>query len=291
MNQLKTAFWLTLLTVLLLAAGKALGGQAGLMFALVFAVLANATAYFFSDSIVLGMYGARVVSEDEAPELHAIVRQIARTAQLPMPRVAVIDSAAPNAFATGRNPSHAVVAVTTGLVGLLSRDELSAVLGHEMGHVKNRDILISSIAAVLAGAISMLADMARWAFMFGSHRSSDDEEGAGNAGGALLMMFLAPVAAFLVQTAVSRSREFLADEAGARFSGKPMALARALQKLEMAATHVPLGASPATAHLFIVNPLTGGGFLSLFSTHPSTADRVEALERLAMEMGTVRLEA
>lgn len=286
MNHFKTAFWLTLMTLLFLGAGRALGGQQGLMFATVFAVFANGAAYFFSDKIVLAMYSARVVGPSEAPELHQLVSELASSAALPMPRVAIIDSPAPNAFATGRNPSHAVVAVTTGLLGMLDRDELAGVIGHELGHVQNRDILISALAAVMAGAISHLASMAQWALIFGAGRSNDDEDSGG--AGSIFLILLAPIAAMVVQMAVSRSREFLADAAGARISGRPMSLARALQKLEMMAQRVPMDASPATAHLFIVNPLSGGGMLSLFSTHPSTQERVEALQQLAMQTGSGR---
>lgn len=285
MNQFKTAFWMTLLTLLVVWAGRALGGQHGMLIALTFAIVSNLGAYFFSDSIVLAMYGAKVVSREEAPQLHSIVEQLAQAGGIPGPRIAIIDTPAMNAFATGRNPDHAVVAVTTGVLNVLTRDELAGVLGHELGHVINRDILIGSIAAVLAGVISSLASMAKWAMIFGSSRSSDSDEDS-SAGPSIFAILALPFIAFLIQGAVSRSREFLADEAGARLSGRPMALASALQKLEMAASQMPLDASPATAHMFIVNPLTGGGMLRFLSTHPTTADRIEALQRLAMQMGT-----
>ncbi len=286
MNQLKTVFWLGLLTFLLMAAGDAVGGQQGMMMALLFALFMNGTAYFFSDRIVLTMYGAREVAPGEAPELFAIVQDLCGKAGIPMPRVAVINSPTPNAFATGRNPSHAVIAVTTGIMNILDREELAAVIGHELSHVKNRDILVSSVAAVLAGAIGYLAQMGQFSLMFGGRASDDDEGGSGI--GTILMVLLAPIAAAIVQMAVSRSREYLADESGAHVSGRPLALARALQKLEMAAHRIPMHADPATAHMFIVNPLHGGGFSSLFSTHPATEDRVEALQRIAAEMGARR---
>ncbi len=279
MNQLKTVFWLTLLTLLTMAVGQALGGQMGLILALALAVVGNVSAYYFSDSLVLAAYRARVVSPAEAPELHRIVGGLCRTANLPQPRVAVIDSPTPNAFATGRNPRHAVVAVTTGLLQILDTEEVAGVLGHELAHVKNRDTLISSVAAVLAGAIAYVASMAQWALMFG-FRTDDDGDGPGPLG-ALVMALLAPLAATIIQAAVSRSREFIADQEGARISGRPLALARALQKLDAAAHQIPMNASPATAHMFIVSPLSGTTVSRLFSTHPSTQQRVEALTRMA----------
>lgn len=284
MNRMKTAVLLATLTALLLWAGQALGGQSGLMMALVFAGLMNFGAYWWSDKLVLRMYGAQEVTEAQAPALHGIVRDLARRAGIPMPRVYLIPQDAPNAFATGRSPQNAAVAVTEGLMRLVDRDELAGVLAHELGHVKNRDTLVMTVAATIAGAVSMLAQMGQWALMFGSHRSSDDGEegGHGSVLGGLLGVIVAPIAAMLIQMAISRSREFLADEAGARLTGNPLALAGALRKLEAWSRQVPMTAgSPATAHLFIVNPFTGGGLLSLFSTHPSTDARVARLEALA----------
>jgi len=284
MNRMKTAVLLATLTALLLWAGQALGGQSGLMMALVFAGLMNFGAYWWSDKIVLRMYGAQEVTEAQAPGLHSIVRDLARRAGIPMPRVYLIPQDAPNAFATGRSPQNAAVAVTEGLMRLVDREELAGVLAHELGHVRNRDTLIMTVAATIAGAVSMLAHMGQWALMFGGGRSSDEGEegGGGSMLGGLVGVIVAPFAAMLIQMAISRSREFLADEAGARLTGNPLALASALRKLEAWSRQVPMTAgSPATAHLFIVNPFTGGGLLSLFSTHPSTDARVARLEELA----------
>ena len=283
MNIFKTTFLMALLTVLFVYAGKALGGQQGMMMAFGIAILMNLFSYWFSHKIVLAMYKAKEVTEAEAPELHSIVRNLATRGGLPMPKVYIVPSPAPNAFATGRNPAHAVVAVTEGILKLLDRDELSGVIGHELSHIKNRDILIGTIAATFAGAISMLANMAQWAMIFGGgrHSSNDDERSGGGGFGAILMMLLAPLAAMLIQMAVSRSREYGADQGGARLCGNPLFLARALRKLEQGVQYVPMEAQPATAHMFIVNPLTGGGLISLFRTHPSTDDRVARLEALA----------
>jgi len=254
-----------------------------MMMAFGIAILMNLFSYWFSHKIVLAMYKAKEVTEAEAPELHSIVRNLATRGGLPMPKVYIVPSPAPNAFATGRNPAHAVVAVTEGILKLLDRDELSGVIGHELSHIKNRDILIGTIAATFAGAISMLANMAQWAMIFGGgrHSSNDDERSGGGGFGAILMMLLAPLAAMLIQMAVSRSREYGADQGGARLCGNPLFLARALRKLEQGVQYVPMEAQPATAHMFIVNPLTGGGLISLFRTHPSTDDRVARLEALA----------
>lgn len=288
MNRVKTAMLLATLTALLLWAGQALGGHSGLVMALVFAALMNFGAYWWSDKIVLRMYGAQEVSEAQAPGLHGIVRDLARRADIPMPRVYLIPQEAPNAFATGRSPQNAAVAVTEGLMRLVDRDELAGVLAHELGHVRNRDTLIMTVAATIAGAVSMLAQMAQWALIFGGGRSSDDDDGGGHPMAGLLGVLIAPIAAMLIQMAISRSREFLADEAGARLTGNPLALASALRKLEAWSRRVPMTAgSPATAHLFIVNPFTGGGLLSLFSTHPSTDARVARLEAMARG-GTLR---
>ena len=281
MNRLKTLVLLSTLTALLLWAGHAMAGQGGLMMALVFATLMNFGAYWWSDKIVLRMYGAREISEAQAPALYSLVRELVGRAGLPMPKVYLIPQAAPNAFATGRNPDHAAIAVTEGLVTLLDRQELAAVVAHELGHVQNRDTLIMTVAATIAGAVSMLANLAHFGLIFGGSRSSEgDDRGHPLAG--LLGVILAPIAAMLIQLAISRSREFLADATGARLSGNPLALASALQKLETLGRNVPMTAgSPATAHLFIVNPFSGGGLAGLFATHPSTAARIRRLEIIA----------
>lgn len=280
MNTLKTFFLLTFLTLLFIWVGGMLGGQQGMVFAFFFACVMNFGSYWFSDKIVLAMYRAKPVSEENAPELYSIVRELCRKARLPLPKIYTIPTQAPNAFATGRNPEHAVVAVTEGILEILDRDELSGVLSHELAHVKHRDILISSIAATLAGAVSMLANMARWSLMFGGMRNRDDDR-QGNPLALLATVILVPIAAMLIQLAVSRSREFDADEAGAEIDGHPERLASALQKLESSRKAIPFrGADPATAHLFIVNPLSGDFFASLFSTHPSTKERVERLLKM-----------
>jgi heat shock protein HtpX len=241
----------------------------------------NFASYWWSDRIVLWMYGAQEVTEADAPEFHALVRRLAQRAGLPMPRVYIIPTDTPNAFATGRNPDHAAVAATQGILRILTPDELEGVIGHELGHVRNRDILISTVAATMAGAIMMLARMAQWAAIFGGGRSSEDEEG-GAAGivGMLVLAILAPLAAMLIQMAISRAREYQADATGAQISRKPRALADALEKLERAATALPLDANPATAHLFIVNPLRGMSILNLFSTHPPIEERVARLRAM-----------
>ncbi len=279
MNTLKTTFLLALLTVLLVLAGGAIGGRGGMTIALVMAGVMNFVSYWFSDKIVLAMYGAREVTESESPEFYSMVRQLAAQAGLPMPRVYTIPSDTPNAFATGRNPEHAAVAATTGILRILSREELMGVMAHELSHVKNRDILISSIAATVAGAITYLAHMAQWAAMFGGGRDRDEE--GGGLLGMLVMAIVAPLAAMLIQMAISRSREYEADKGGAAVSGNPLYLASALRKLEMANRQIPMEeASPATAHMFIVNPLTGGGLMSLFSTHPPVEERIRRLESM-----------
>ncbi len=280
MNMIKTTLLLTLLTLLLIWIGGLLGGRGGMMFAFIFACVMNFSAYWFSDKMVLAMYRAKPVTEAEAPQLYRMVEEIAREASMPMPRIYRVPSQTPNAFATGRNPEHAVVAVTDGILDLLTEEELKGVLGHELAHVEHRDILISSIAATLAGAIGMLATMARWAFIFGGGRQSNNE--GNNPIGILAAAIIAPIAAMLVQMAVSRSREFHADERGARLTGNPLLLAQALQKLEAGSRRRPMeDANPATAHLFIVNPLHGGGIAKLFSTHPPIAERVARLEKMA----------
>ncbi len=285
MDTIRTTMLLGLLTGLLVLAGGAIGGQSGMTIALVMAGVMNFASYWFSDKIVLAMYGAQQITENEAPDFYALVRQLARQAGLPMPKVYIIPSETPNAFATGRNPEHAAVAATNGIMRILTRDELMGVMAHELAHVKNRDILISSIAATIAGAITYLAQMAQWAAIFGGGRS-DDDEGGGSMFGTILMAILAPIAAMLIQMAVSRSREYGADAGGAQIAGNPLHLANALRKLEMANQQIPMQqATPATAHMFIVNPLTGGGLMSLFSTHPPMEERVRRLEEMAYRPG------
>lgn len=282
MNRVKTAMLLATLTALFLWIGQAIGGQSGFMIALVFAGVMNFASYWWSDRIVLRMYHAQEVSEAQAPELYAIVRELARRSDLPMPKVYLIPEEAPNAFATGRNPQHAAVAVTAGITRLLTRDELAAVLAHELGHVKNRDTLITTVAATIAGALSMLANMAMWGMMLGGRSDDDDEGGGGGLIGGLLGIIIAPIAAGLIQMAISRSREFLADETGAHISGDPLALASALRKIERFSQQVPMhSGTPATAHLFIINPFKGVAMANLFSTHPPTEARVERLESIA----------
>ena len=288
MNGLRTTFFMTLLTLLLVFAGQAMGGPGGAKMAFIIALVMNGVSYFFSDKIVLKMYNARQVTEAESPQLYNIVADLAMRAKMPMPKVYLIESDAPNAFATGRNPQNAAVAATTGVLRILSREELTGVMAHELSHVANRDILIGSIAATVAGAISMMANMAQWAMIFGGGRSNDrDEEGNGGGGflGSLAMMIIAPLAAMLIQMAISRSREYEADASGARLSGNPLWLANALRKLHAGAQAIPMDASPATAHMFIVSPLTGGGIMSLFSTHPPMEERVARLEAMAYSRG------
>lgn len=282
MNHFKTFLLMLALTVLFILVGSAIGGKNGVVYAFILAALMNFFAYWFSDKIILHMYGAHEVSEREAPELYQIVGELVNKANLPMPKIYIMENDTPNAFATGRNPEHAAVAVTSGLMRILSREELKGVIGHELSHIKHRDILISTIAATIAGAIGMLARMAQWGAMFGYGRSDDEEEGAG--GSNLIFMIIvtviASIAAILIQMAISRSREYLADEGGAHLS-HPLSLARALEKLEMASRRIPMEANPSTAHMFIVNPLRGGGILSLFSTHPPIEERIARLEEMA----------
>jgi heat shock protein HtpX len=282
-NTLKTTLLLGLLTGLLLLFGERVGGQQGLMIAFVMTVVMNFGSYWFSDRIVLRMYGGQEVSQQEAPGLHQMVRELANTAGIPMPRVYLLPGDSPNAFATGRNPQHAAVAVTEGIVRVLSPDELRGVLAHELAHVVHRDTLISAVAATIAGVIMMLANMARWGAMFSGYRR-DDRDGEGSNPMVLLAMaIMAPLAASLIQMAISRSREFAADEAGARMAHSPFGLASALEKIAVASQRVPLlSAGPATAHLFIVNPLSGEGFARLFSTHPPTEERVRRLRALSL---------
>ena len=279
MNTLKTTFLMALLTVLVVTAGGALGGQGGMVTAFVFAVVMNGASYWFSDKIVLRMYGAKEVDRKDTPKLYRILQDLTLRAHMPMPRVYVIPQDAPNAFATGRDENHAAVAVTEGILDILTESELRGVLAHELSHVKNRDILIGTIAATMAGAISMLANIAQWGLIFGG-RSSDNREG-GNPIAALAMIILAPLAAMLVQLAISRGREYGADATGATISGDPLSLANALKKLQRGVEKIPMEANPATAHMFIVSPLTGGGLMTLFSTHPPLEERISRLEEMA----------
>lgn len=289
MNTMKTAMLMAGLAVLLMLIGGLIGGRQGVMIAFIIALAMNFFSYWFSDKIILTLYRAREVGPQEAPELYNIVHNLASRAGLPMPRVYIIPTETPNAFATGRNPEHAVVAVTEGILRILNWNELEGVLGHELGHVKNRDILISTIAATMASAIFFLADMARWSLMFGGFSRDNEDRGGGNLIVTLLMAILAPIAAMLIQAAISRSREFDADQDGAAISGRPLALASALQNIEAAVYRHPMvEASPTTAHLFIVNPLKGlkgQGLFSLFSTHPPTEERVARLQQIARQMG------
>ncbi|MEK7829144.1 MAG: zinc metalloprotease HtpX, partial [Deltaproteobacteria bacterium] len=267
------------LTAILVFAGDALGGRGGATTALVFAGIINFGAYWFSDKIVLMMYGAKQVREAEAPELYAITRDLTMKAGLPMPKVYIMENDTPNAFATGRNPGHAAVAATTGIMRLLTKEELTGVIGHELAHIQNRDILISTISATIAGAISYLAHMAQWAAMFGGSRN--DERG-GNPISLIVMMIVAPLAAMVIQMAISRSREYVADEGGAKITGNPLSLANALRKLEYGNKRIPMAVpNEATAHMFIVSPLSGGGLLKLFSTHPPIEERIKRLEAMA----------
>jgi heat shock protein HtpX len=283
MNSLKTAVLLGALTGLLILIGGYVGGRNGMFIAFIFAMGMNFFSYWFSDKIVLRMYQAQEVTPEQAPDLHRMVHDLAMKAGLPMPRVYIIPGDTPNAFATGRNEKNAVVAVTEGIMRILNREELEGVIGHELSHIKNRDILIGSIAATIAGAISMLANMAQWAAIFGGARS-DDEEGGGGFIGMIFMAILAPIAAMLIQMAISRSREYLADDGGAKVSGKPWALAGALEKLQAASQAIPMNANPSTAHMFIVNPLTGRAFMNLFSTHPPIEERVARLRSMKPRM-------
>ena len=280
MNNIKTMVLLVALTLILVWAGAALGGRQGMIVAFVFALGMNFFAYWFSDKIVLRMYGAREVTEAQAAELYGIVRRLAQKAEIPMPKVYIINGEQPNAFATGRNPAHAAVTVTSGIMSILSSDELAGVIGHELAHVKHRDILISTVAATIAGAISFLAQMAQWALIFGGGRGDDDEGGSPIA--ALAMMIIGPIAAMIIQLAISRSREYAADQGGARIAGNPRYLANALRKLSLASKKIPMDANPSTSHLFIVNPLSGGGILKLFSTHPPIEERISRLESMSL---------
>ena len=275
-NTFKTAFLLTLLTLLLMFIGRAFGGQNGMLLALGLAAVMNFISYFYSDKIALAMYRAQPVTREQLPRAYQAVERLTQKIGIPMPKIYVIPNESPNAFATGRNPQHASVAVTAGILKLLNDEELEGVLAHELGHVNNRDILISSVAATVAGAITMLASMGRWAMIFGGW-GGDREDRRGGGIGALLMLILAPIAASLIQLAVSRSREYQADATGAHFTGNPYALASALSKLDAYSRRVPMQATPSTAHLFIIQPLLGMNFGNLFSTHPPIAKRIERL--------------
>lgn len=275
MNTVKTAFLLALLTVLLVFAGRLVAGETGMYLALALAVVMNVSAYWFSDKIALRMAGARAVTEEQAPDIYRIVRRLSQGANIPMPRLYVIEQPAPNAFATGRDPEHAVVAVTAGILQIVNERELTAVLAHELGHVRNRDTLVMAVVASIAGAISLIAQMGTWSLIFGGR-----DRGA-NPIGLLIGIIALPIAAMLVQLAISRSREFGADDSGAELSQDPLALASALKKLEAYSKRVPLPVNPGVAHLFIVQPLIPGGMAGLFATHPSTAQRVARLEAMA----------
>ncbi|MGA7381602.1 MAG: zinc metalloprotease HtpX [Terriglobales bacterium] len=276
-NTFKTAFLLTLLTLLLMFIGRAFGGQNGMFLALGLAAVMNFISYFYSDKIALAMYRAQPVTREQLPRAYEAVERLTQKIGIPMPKIYVIPNESPNAFATGRNPSHASVAMTQGILDLLNDEELEGVLAHELGHVNNRDILISSVAATVAGAITMLASMGRWAMIFGGWGGGDRDDRHGGGIGALLMLILAPIAASLIQLAVSRSREYQADATGAHFTGNPYALASALSKLDAYSRRIPMQATPSTAHLFIIQPLLGMSFGNLFSTHPPIAKRIERL--------------
>jgi heat shock protein HtpX len=276
-NRIKTVLLLAGMTAVLIVIGRILGGQNGMIIAFVLAVAMNFFSYWYSDKIVLKMYGAQEVSPMDSPQLHQIVEELAHEAGIPKPRVYIIPNDSPNAFATGRNPDHAAVAATEGILRLLTPTELKGVLAHEIGHVRNRDILISTIAATMAGAIMILANIARFGAIFGLAR--DDDEGGGILG-ILVMSIIAPLAAMLIQLAISRSREYLADETGAHLAHNPESLARALEKLSRGAERAPMDANPSTAHMFIVNPLTGSGLMNLFSTHPPIEERVARLRSM-----------
>jgi len=274
-NTFKTAFLLTALTLLLIFIGRVLGGQNGMLIALIFAAIMNFVSYFFSDKIALAMYRAQPATREALPSVYQIVERLAQKIGIPTPKIYVIPTDSPNAFATGRNPQHASVAVTQGILKLLNEEELEGVLAHELGHVRNRDILISSIVATIAGAITYLAHIAQWGMIFGGYDRDREDRGGGIA--ALAMIILAPLAAMLIQLAVSRSREYQADESGAHFTGNPYALANALAKLDTYSKRLPMQADPSTAHLFIIQPFLGQSLTNLFSTHPPIAKRIERL--------------
>jgi heat shock protein HtpX len=277
-NTVKTALLLGALTGLLMLIGGLIGGKGGVYIAFILAMVMNFGSYWFSDKIVLKMYKAEEVSEASAPEFYSLVRNLALKAGLPMPRLFIIPEETPNAFATGRNEKHAVVAVTEGIYRILNKEELEGVIAHELSHIKNKDMLISSMAATIAGAIGMLATMAQWGAIFGGGRSDDDEKGG--IIGLIAMAIIAPIAASIIQMAISRSREYLADASGANITKNPYGLAAALDKLSKASQIIPMNANPSTAHLFIVNPLSGKAFMNLFSTHPPLEDRIARLRSM-----------
>lgn len=285
--MLRTTLLLAALTALIVWLGGMIGGSQGAMIALVMAGVMNFGSYWFSDKIVIRMYGGQQIQQQDDPELYGMVQRLAQQNGMPMPKLFLIPSESPNAFATGRNPEHAAVAVTAGIRRLLTRRELEGVLAHEIAHVTNRDILISSIAATLAGAVMTLARMAQWGMMFGGGRRDDDRDGGG-VFGLLVTMVVAPLAAMLIQMAISRSREFQADDTGARLVRDPEALASALRKIAGASEQIPLDASPQTAHMFIINPLRASSLRNLFSTHPPLEERLERLQRVATELGLAR---
>lgn len=288
MNVLKTGLLMAVLFGLFMAVGRLLGGPQGLVIGFVFALVTNAIAYWFSDRMALAMSGAQEVSEEQAPGLFRMVARLAQNANLPMPRVYIIPNNQPNAFATGRDPKHAAVAVTQGIVNLLSPQELEGVLAHELAHIQHRDILLSSIAATMAGAISMVAQMFQFHALFGGLQ--DDDEGRANPLAVLFALLVAPIAALLIQMAISRTREYEADRGGAQISGNPLALASALRKIEYAAERIPMGVNPATSHMYIINPLGGDALQSiaaLFRTHPITEERIARLEAMANERRAV----
>lgn len=281
MNRFKTFFLMLILMLIFIVVGSMAGGRDGAIFAFILAAGMNFFAYWFSDKMVLAMYRAKQVTANEAPELHGIVAELTSKASIPMPKVYIMENDTPNAFATGRNPEHAAVAVTSGILRILSKDELMGVIGHELSHVKHRDILVSTIAATMAGAIAMIARVAQFGALFGGGRSSEDEGGGGgNFLSVLIFSIVGSFAAMLIQLAISRSREYLADEGGAHLT-HPLSLARALGKLETAAHKIPMEANPSTAHMFIVSPLRGGGILALFRTHPPMEERIARLEEMA----------
>jgi heat shock protein HtpX len=281
-NQVRTTILLALMTAVIVWVGGMLGGQTGMIIGLLFAGGMNFFSYWYSDKMVLRMYRAKEVTREEAPELYGIVGELAQRANLPMPKVYIIPQESPNAFATGRNPGHAVVAVTQGLLKYMNHDELAGVLAHELGHVKNRDILIGSIAATMAGAIMIIASLARWSAIFGGIGGRDDSEGGGIVG-LLIMSIIAPIAALLIQMAISRSREYLADSTSAKITGNSEGLAHALEKLGSYSKKIPMAAQPSTAHMFITNPLTGRSLMNLFSTHPPIEDRIAKLTHTKVE--------
>lgn len=290
-NRMKTALLLAALTILFVLLGRAIGGTGGMLFAFAMAMVMNVGAYWFSDRIVLAMTGAQPITPDEAPELYAMVGRLCERARLPLPALYVIPDPTPNAFATGRDPHHSAVAVNAGLLQMLGRDEVEGVIAHELAHIRNRDTLVSTVAATIAGAITMLANVAQFAAIFGGGSSDDREEGGSNPFFLIVMAIVAPFAAMILQFAISRSREYLADRTGAEISGRPLGLANALRKLEMAAEMRPMAVQPATASLFIVNPLSGRSFANWFSTHPPIEERIARLEAMARQGAASRAPA